>query len=148
MLKKDVYFSLIEELKNAVGVKPKTPRQYYILKKYEIMQCGDVEKLVQEKADSSGSSDPVYYAHVDEMYDIIKREHISTGHDGRDKMLKVLSTKYANVTIEATELYKSLCIECLKKRKRRAVKGVVVRPILSRDYGSRGHVDLIDMWHY
>jgi len=53
-------------------------------------------------------------------------------------MLKVLSTKYANVTIEAIELYKSLCVECLKKRKRRAVKGVVVRPILSRDYGSHG----------
>jgi len=33
------------------------------------MKCGDVEKLVRKKADSSGSSDPVYYAHVDEMYD-------------------------------------------------------------------------------
>ena len=110
------------------------------------MQCGDVEKLVQKKADSSGSSDPVYYAHVDEMYDIIKREHISTGHGGRDKMLKVLRTKYANVTTEATESHRiSLCIECLRKQKRRTVKGVVVRPILSRDYGSCGQVDLIDM---
>ena len=57
----------------------------------------------------------------------------------------MLSTKYANVMIEAIELYKSLCVECLKKRKRRTVKGVVVRPILSRDYGSCGQVDLIDM---
>ena len=74
------------------------------------------------------------------MYDVINRAHISTGHGRRDKMLKVLSTKYANVTIEAIELYKSLCVECLKKRKRRTVKGVVVRPILSIQ-GTTAHVD-------
>ena len=79
------------------------------------------------------------------MYDIIKRTHIATGHGGRDKMLKVLTPKYANITSEVVELYKSLCVECLKKRKRAATKGVVVRPILSRDYGSRGQVDLVDM---
>jgi hypothetical protein len=82
---------------------------------------------------------------MDDVYDIIKRVHISTGHGGRDKMLKVLSVKYANITREVVELYKSLCLECLKKRKRRAVKGVVVKPILSKDYGSRCQVDLIDM---
>lgn len=60
-------------------------------------------------------------------------------------MLKVLSVKYANVTSDVVELYKSLCAECAKKRKRAAVKGVVVRPILTKDYGSRGQVDLIDM---
>ena len=60
-------------------------------------------------------------------------------------MMKVLSVKYANITREVVELYKSLCIECAKKRKRPTVKGVVVRPILSNDYGSRGQVDLIDM---
>jgi len=88
LLKKDEYFSLIEELKNAVGVKSQTPRQYYILKKYEIMQCGDVEKLVEKKADSSGSSDTVYYAHVDEMYDIINRKHIQLDTVDVTKCLK------------------------------------------------------------
>lgn len=82
---------------------------------------------------------------MDDVYDILKRVHTSTGHGGRDKMLKAITVKYANITREAIELYKSLCVECLKKRKRSAVKGVVVRPILSRDYGSRGQVDLIDM---
>ena len=62
-------------------------------------------------------------------------------------MLKVLAPKYANITSEVVELYKSLCVECAKKRKRAATKGVVVRPILSRDYGSRGQVDLVEsMW--
>ena len=42
---------------------------------------------------------PVYYTHLD-MYDIIKRAHTATGHGGRDKMLKNLSVKYANITSE------------------------------------------------
>ena len=67
----------------------------------------------------------MYYAHMDDMYDILKRVHVSTGHGGRDKMSK----EYANVTREIVELFKSFCSECMKKRKRMAIKGVVVRPI-------------------
>ena len=48
-------------------------------------------------------------------------------------------------TRESIELYKSLCIECQKKCKRSTTKGVVVRPILSKDLLSCGQVDLIDM---
>lgn len=111
--------------------------------RYAVLQCGDVEKLIVKQTDTT--KDPIYFTHINDMYDIIKRTHIATGHGGRDKMLKVLTPKYANVTSEVVELYKSLCIECAKKRKRAATKGVVVRPILSRDYGSRGQVDLVDM---
>ena len=78
------------------------------------------------------------------MFDIIKRAHSQTGHGGRDKMTKSLN-HYANITRESIELYKSLCIECQKKCKRSTTKGVVVRPILSKDFLSRGQVDLIDM---
>ncbi|KAK6182638.1 hypothetical protein SNE40_010278 [Patella caerulea] len=59
-------------------------------------------------------------------------------------MVKAL-VKYANVTREAIELFKSLCMECQKKRKRVTPKGVVVKPIISKDYLSRGQVDLVDM---
>ena len=111
--------------------------------RYEVMKCGDVEKLIRREA--VPTSDHVYFVHIDETYDILKRTHIATGHGGRDKMIKALSIKYANITTEVIELFKSLCVECLKKRKRSAVKGVVVRPILSADYGSRAQVDLIDM---
>jgi hypothetical protein len=111
--------------------------------RYAVLQCGDVEKLIVKQTDTT--KDPIYFTHINDMYDIIKRIHIATGHGGRDKMLKVLAPKYANITSEVVELYKSLCVECAKKRKRAATKGVVVRPILSRDYGSRGQVDLVDM---
>ncbi|XP_066960726.1 KRAB-A domain-containing protein 2-like [Macrobrachium rosenbergii] len=59
-------------------------------------------------------------------------------------MVKELS-KYANITRDTIELFKSLCVQCEKKRKRCATKGVTVKPILSKDYGSRSQVDLVDM---
>ena len=105
--------------------------------------CGDAEKLIKKQSSSSTST--LYFVHVEEMFDIIKRIHIATGHGGRDKMLKVIVQKYANITSQAVELYKSLCVECMKKRKRVTTKGVVVKPILTSEYGSRGQVDLIDM---
>ena len=60
-------------------------------------------------------------------------------------MLKHLNQKYANITTEAVELFKSYCIVCQEKRKRPKTTGVVVKPILSREFNSRGQVDLIDM---
>lgn len=147
-LAKDEYFNLIDEVKLAAacGDKTKTPRQYYLLKRYQVVQCGDVEKLIKKRsADAGVEVKTLYFAHMDDMFDIVKRAHVSTGHGGRDKMLKTLSQKYANVTCDVVELYKSLCAECLQKRKRRTVKGVVVKPILTSDYGSRAQIDLIDM---
>jgi hypothetical protein len=99
--------------------------------------------LVRKQTDTASSH--AFFAHIDDMYDILKRAHIATGHGGRDKMVKALSVKYANITSDVIEIFKSMCTECMKKRKRFAVKGVVVRPILTKDYGSRGQVDLVDM---
>ena len=61
-------------------------------------------------------------------------------------MLKHLSQKYANITTEAGELFKSYSlIVCQEKRKRPKTTGVVVRPILSREFNFRVQLDLIDM---
>jgi len=114
LIPKDEYFTLVDEVKEAdkVTATSKTWRQYYILKRYQILMCRDVEKLIRKKKDEG--DEVVYFAHNDDMFDIIKRVHVSTGHDGRDKMMKVLSVKYANITREVVELYKSLCLECAK----------------------------------
>lgn len=84
---------------------------------------------------------------LDDTFDAIKRAHIATGHGGRDRMMKELGLKYANITLKAVELYKSLCIECQRKRKRTRTKGVVVRPILSKEFGSRGQVNKVFLCH-
>ena len=69
--------------------------------------------------------------------DIFKRAHMATGHGGPDRMQKQLQKKYANITKNALELYKSFCEECQKKRKRPMTKGVVLRPILKRIFIKR-----------
>lgn len=107
------------------------------------MQCGDVEKLIKRRQDPEES--PVYYVSIEDTFEVIMRVHLATGHGGRDRMTKEVNKKYANITREALELFKSFCEECQKKRKRPRTKGVVVRPILTKEFASRGQVDLIDM---
>ena len=38
-----------------------------------------------------------------------------------------------------------MCIDCQRKHVRPMTKGVVVQPILSKEFSARGQVDLIDM---
>ena len=51
---------------------------------------------------------------------------IDTGHGGRDRMIRATQRKYANISTNALELFKSMCEEYLKKGKRPVAKGVVV----------------------
>jgi hypothetical protein len=73
------------------------------------------------------------------------RAHINTGHGGRDKMMKELNKKYANITRDVINLYKEMCEECQLKKRKVASKGLVIKPLLSKDFNSRGQVDLVDM---
>ena len=130
LIPKDEYYKTIEDLKTASQVSTsKSHHLYYILKKYEVLVCGDVEKLIKKRKTPEES--PMYYATIEDTYDIINKAHIATGHGGRDRMLKHLGPKYANITTEAVELYKSYCLVCQEKRKRVKTTGVVVRPIIS-----------------
>ena len=83
--------------------------------RYEIVQCGDVEKLIKKR--EKPDDEPIYYVTIEDTYDTIKRAHLATGHGGRDRMIKELSKKYANITREALDRFKSFCQECQKKRK-------------------------------
>lgn len=111
--------------------------------RYEVLLCGDIERLIKkrEKLD-----DPVlYYVTIEETFDVINRAHLATGHGGRDRMAKHLHEKYANITMESLTLFKDSCTQCQEKKKRPICKGVVVRPILTKEFASRGQVDLVDM---
>ena len=41
-----------------------------------------------------------------------KKIHFAVGHGGRDNMIKEATKKYANVSIEALELFKEQCEVC------------------------------------
>ena len=49
------YFNLMKESKVAAGRdKSKTRRQYYIVQRYEVLKCGDVEKLIKKHNEANG----------------------------------------------------------------------------------------------
>jgi hypothetical protein len=79
------------------------------------------------------------------MYSIVLRAQLNTGHGGRDKMLKEVNMKYANVTRDVLNLFKEMCEKCQLIMRKIASKGLVVKPLLSKDFNSRGQVDLVDM---
>ncbi|XP_068241069.1 KRAB-A domain-containing protein 2-like [Palaemon carinicauda] len=139
LIPKEQYNEIISELTAIDKSGKKTPHEYYLLKKYEILKCGDVLQLTRRR---TANEDPIYFAKLEDTLDIIMRAHIATGHEGRDKMVKELSKKYANITHDAISIYKSLCIECQRKRKQPTFKGTIVRPILAKNIGSRSQVDL------
>ncbi|XP_068234280.1 KRAB-A domain-containing protein 2-like [Palaemon carinicauda] len=144
LIPKDAYFQMIENIHRASERKiTKSHYEYYLMSKYEVLQCGDVEKIIKKR--QTLDETPVYYVSIEDTFDIVKRAHVATGHCGRDRMTKELQVKYDNIQRDTIELFKLLCLECQKKRKRPMTKGVVVKPIPSTEFSSRGQVDLIDM---
>ena len=85
--------------------------------RYEVLQCGPVEKLIKKR--KIADETPLYHVTTEETYDIIKCAHIATGHGGRDRMIKETQKKYANISTSSLELFKSLCVECQKKKRKR-----------------------------
>ena len=55
--------------------------------------------------------------HLDasEVFDVLTAEHLISGHHGRDKMLKVLETKYIGYTKEELMYVLDHCLECSSK---------------------------------
>ena len=67
LIPKDVYYKTIEDLKTVTEVSTsKSRHQYYILNKYEVLTCGDVEKLTKKR--KSPEDRPIYYANIEDTY--------------------------------------------------------------------------------
>ena len=115
LLSRIEYEKIIQELKEASSTTTKkTRRQYFLMEKYEILECGGEEKLIRKRV--SKESDPVYFVAIEDTYQVLNRAHLATGHGGRDRMHKYLSGKYANVTLKSIELFKSFCLPCQEKK--------------------------------
>jgi len=135
------YEELISEVEFAKKVKKKTSLQYRRLKRYDVLCVGNVKKLITPLSNKMNTQ---YYVTDDELFDVIDSAHRECGHGGRDRTVKVLRNKYANVTKECINLYLDLCVPCQKK-KSCPKKGLVVKPLLFTEIQARAQVDLIDM---
>ena len=114
-LHRSSYENTLDELKPAsLVVDEKNRREYHLLIRYEILQCGDAEKLIRKR--KSENIDPVHFVCIEETFGVIKRAHIPTGHGGRDGMHKYLSSKFANIQLDSLEVFKSFCLPGQEKK--------------------------------
>lgn len=109
-------------------------------KNYQLLRIGDEAHVILKR---KNESDPfVYLLPYEDFYPKLVEAHTQTGHGGRDKMLYYIKKKW-KIPRSACELFVKCCEFCNRKRSV-PQKGVVVRPILSNGFNSRGQVDLID----
>lgn len=92
-LKYDQLISHIIQLKN--NSKKKEPNDYNLLKKYDVLNVANVNKLI---VPVSENNEIKYYVHDEELFDIIHDVHLSIGHGGRNRMEHEVNTKYKNIT--------------------------------------------------
>lgn len=137
------YKSLINEVQDSKSVKVKQTVHYRRLKRFDILKIGGEEKLISPV--SADRDKILYYVSFDELFQIIHDAHIAVGHGGRTRILKEVSKKYKNVTVEAIVTYLKLCETCKRKQKLTKKVGNVVKPILHGELNSRCQIDLIDM---
>ncbi|CAI6354197.1 unnamed protein product [Macrosiphum euphorbiae] len=121
--------------------KKKEPRDYWLLKKYDILVVNNNSKLIYPVKNNDNNI--LYYIKESDVFDVLHDAHQSLGHGGRDRMLYELNSKFKNITRFEVDLYLSLCELCQLKHKK-IRKGLVVKPIISSEFNSRCQVDLID----
>ncbi|XP_025423809.1 KRAB-A domain-containing protein 2-like [Sipha flava] len=100
----------LKELKESK--KTKTPNDYKLIKKYDILKVRDVERLV---VPTNGGDRIRFYVKNEELFHILHEAHLSIGHGGRSRMEHVLNSKYKNITRETIMLYLGSCEFCQKK---------------------------------
>ncbi|XP_029344265.1 SCAN domain-containing protein 3 isoform X1 [Acyrthosiphon pisum] len=128
----------ILELKR--GVKKKEPRDFHLLKRFDVILVQDKYKLIVPTKDKSVV---LYYVSDGNMYNLLKSTHVSIGHGGRDRMIKELSKNYKNISRSDICTFLQMCEPCQKKQ-RSIKKAIFVKPIICTEFNSRCQVDLIE----
>lgn len=72
---------LLEEVKWFKSGAKLKPNDYKLLKRYDIMNVSNIEKLIVSVNDPNTIK---YYVYNEELYKIIHDVHLQTGHGGRN----------------------------------------------------------------
>ncbi|XP_060837691.1 KRAB-A domain-containing protein 2-like [Rhopalosiphum padi] len=140
------YSRVIQQVKkskkslNTAGEK-KTTKDYRVIRKYDILVMDGKEHLIRPIDEKNVV---LYYATIDELFDILYDTHSAIGHGGRNRMVTELKNNYCNITNETIMVFLKLCAECHKKAACSKI-GLAPKPIVQPTFNSRGQVDLIDM---
>lgn len=116
LLKRDRYHRLLEQIKSAKTNYPKTPADFRRMKRFEIVDTPDGERIFM--AEKIGETRQMYIP-VEEMYDVIRDYHLQLNHGGRSRMMVEIKKKYRNITAQSVLLYISMCKGCKHKAVKR-----------------------------
>eukprot|EP00951_Prasinocladus_malaysianus_P014573 scaffold111087_cov31-Prasinocladus_malaysianus.AAC.1 len=114
-----------------------------------LLRRKDVDRVLQDLPNEGAEQGralgelPVFVASED-LFQVLRDAHVSTGHGKRDKMYKKIKERYANISRDMCDTFHKSCSVCVKTRcaPKKTMAGST--PILTVGFGSRGQVDLID----
>ena len=120
------------------------PEDYVLVKNHKVMDMVREDNTVIKtlvKVDHK-TGNKKRFVTVENLFDAIHEDHTKRiKHAGRLLTYKDLCQRYANVTMEQVICYVDLCETCALK-KGKAKTGIVVKPIVSSEMGSRSQVAL------
>lgn len=119
----------------------KSPKMHWLLMHYDVLSIQGTDKLIVPIQEQN--LDVIYYIHDGQLFDILYDIHVSTGHGGRDRMIKQGRSIYKNLIRADISSFVNLCAPCQMKQKKEK-KGIVSKPMVFDDLNSRCQVDLID----
>ncbi|CAG2217404.1 unnamed protein product [Mytilus edulis] len=96
----------IQKIKNAKEASKKSDQDRHLLKKYDIIEVADIEKLIKK----GGNDDTIlYYLSIEDMYDIIKTAHVGEllpnleTEEDLEKVFKEVSEENSEIEIDGTD---------------------------------------------
>ena len=147
---KGIYNQKITDLELAMDPQTKKSRhQYYLLSKYELLKCSDVEKMVKKR--QSPEERPLYFTTIEKHFPHYpQRSHYyrlrwpRQNGETPERQVRHHNERFSGI-VQVLLSFKFYCLVYQEKRKRQKTQGVVVKPVLSSEFNSCTKVDLIDM---
>lgn len=91
------YNEIIKKVLDSKNYSKKTSSNYRWLKGFDVLCVNKGKKLILP-LNKSESDNIKYYVLNNEIFDLLKAAHVSTGHGGLYKMYNNLKDKYSNIT--------------------------------------------------
>ena len=115
-IRKTIYYKEYKEIIDSLeqlSKKTKTPREYYLMRLYNVLTVRDIKRLIKNEDKESSIK---YYAYNEEIFDLILSTHKNIGHGGINKTYMAINVQYENITRPMLELFVELCLACSQSK--------------------------------
>ena len=102
-LSDEKYVELVSKIKTIkMSSEQKKPVDYKLLKKYDVLVVGGVEKLICPM--SEDTTNVKYFAKLSELYGILAETHARVGHGGRNRIVDFKIHSRCHIWTQRTSL--------------------------------------------